>query len=323
VLPHEHRHALDEIERQLPRRKRRYLGRRDSAHRAKERVAKNARALRAGRENEMRLRGRADAAQRRLDDPGRMTGPDHEVERGLSKSAYFAILLVVGAVSFAIDRGSMLSLLLPLGLTTLVAVFVTVAQLLAAHFAGHTLRREHHSISPAVNLGRFERQLARVCFGLGIAVAVTLAAIRTAGSGPLTGVLFGLVAVLAFVVAVFASYMYSHDGVSALERCTRSAARASRLAAQDMKALLKAIAIWRSRCESFIDDAGRLCLFVDHALDAADDAWQRNHPGQSLDVRRDFPWLSEARLVSTGTLPTSLDVTDVLVEAGIEPAQVL
>lgn len=322
-LPHEYQHAEDELLRRQPRLRRRWLRKRNRAHRSKEKVARDARQVSTSRAEEAQRQERTEGALQRLRDRGRGTGPDHDVERGLSTAAYVLIMAVVAALQFVIDRGAMLTLLLPLGLTTAAAVFVTAVQLFAAHFAGHLLRREHHSVFPAVNIGRFEIGLGRACLVFGVAIAVVLAVIRAAGGGLLSAVLFALVGVLAFVVAVVASYAYAHDGVAAVDRTRRQQARARRLAAHDMRRLLKSLAAWRAACQAFCSQSTLLCAFVDHAFDAAADSYARNHPEESLPVRPELPWLNEARLASHGVLPGSLDVSNVLLEAGVDPAEVL
>ena len=230
-------------------------------------------------------------AQARLDGENRLPrGPYDGPTRPVPTWVYAVVILLAWVLGYAIDRGALLVLELPLDLTRAIALMAVVVQLLAAHFGGHLLRRRHDAVDPLVR-GRAETLLAATCLVGAFTVSAVLALIRGLSSGLLAGALFLVLGVLDMAVTVVAAYLHTHEGLSAVERARRHERYLRWRLARATRWLRRGVARARAAHDTTRRAAVRLLLTYRQGLGAAADMWQRNNPATPFPQQPDPAWI--------------------------------
>lgn len=294
------------------------------ASRRKEGVGKAAEDLQRGRSVAGEAAADADNARSLR---ARLPRTGHAADsgrHGMPLWLYLLVLALAGVGAWLVDQGSLLVLELPLVLTQAIALSLVLVKLLAAHWGGHVRRRCHQSVHARLDVGRTEIGLGWACIIGGYALALAVAAVRTiSGGGVWTGVIFALLGVLDFTVALVASYVYANDTASAHDQARRRATRKAKYATYDYKLLLRHVARWRAACVAVVSAAAAVVAEAEAIREAGLDNYRRNHPGEIEPVWDEPSWLDGVRSVAHGNLPPHLDIRPLLTAAGIDPDEVL
>lgn len=309
-LPHELAHALGQFERELPGLEKAFR----KAWRGVERAIPKVRMCRADRgrfARELRRAfGREHAAEARLTDSHPVGHPDDRGRRGLSTVGYVLLVALIAAIEFNIDRGALLVLLLPAGLTSAMAVGLVAVSILAAHTAGRVFRRGHDVADKLTNLGWREVMLGRFAFGGGIALAVAVALIRGYHSGLLAGLLFGVAGTLLFLAMVYAAYLHESGAVDHRNQTRRERRRGERRLVDAEGQQAKAEGRYRQALERLRAAAAHLVGRLDQTVRAGQVTWTANHPEGEAPAWQEPGWLTDRRRVANGEIPDALRVDD-------------
>lgn len=305
-LPHELVHALGELDRELPGLEAGFR----KAWKGVDREVPKVRMCRADRRRFLReakaaLR-REEAAESRLEASHPVGHPDDRGRRGLSTVGYVLLVALIAAIEFNIDRGALLVLLLPAGLTTALAIGLVAVSILAAHTAGRVFRRGHDVADKLTNLGWREVMIGRFAFGGGIALALSVALIRGFHSGLLAGLLFGVAGTVAFLAMVYAAYLHESGAVDHRNQTRRELRRAEKRWVDAEGEVAKAEGRYQRALERLRASAAGLVGRVDQIIRAGQVSWATNHPDQPLPAWQEPSWLTDRRRVANGEVPPVL-----------------
>ena len=305
-LPHELVHALAELDRELPGLDATFR----KAWKDVERAVPKVRMCRADRrrfDREARAALRHEGvAESRLEASHAVGHPDDRGRRGLSTVGYVLLVALIAAVEFNIDRGALLVLLLPAGLTMALAIGLVAVSILAAHTAGRVFRRGHDVADKLTNLGWREVMIGRLAFGGGIAMALSIALIRGFHSGVLAGLLFAVAGTVGFLAMVYAAYLHESGAVDHRNQTRRERRRAEKRLVDAEGQVAKAEGRYQRALERLRASAAGLVGRVDQIIRAGRVSWTTNHPDQLLPAWQEPGWLTDRRRVANGEVPLVL-----------------
>lgn len=247
-------------------------------------------------------------------DPRPSPHPHDQGGRGLSTFAYIALLVVIGYFQFNVDRGSLLVLRLPLGVTEVLALSLVVISILAAHWTGVVWRRSHDMDPGDAESGQ-ETLLGRTTLAGGIALALVVAAVRGIYAGWLSGVLFAVAGFVLFLVMCFAAYLHHNGAVSRRARSLRSHHRRQRVVRDADSQLAKAEAAYQMACRDLKRVAAGAVERVDQILLAARQRALRRKDATPPPPAADPDSLQELRRMAQGELPPELALDEAAVPA--------
>jgi hypothetical protein len=156
-------------------------------------------------------RRESDAVRRRTP-PLRFPWDGHA--RALPTVGLVAVLAVCVTIDYLVDRNALQVLLLPLRVTQALAMFIAVAQTLAAHTVGHLRRRMAEAADP--DALHHERVTMWVLTGLVATTVAGLAVFRGMQGAALLGLVMFAVGAAASAVAATAAYLHANSRLSAL-----------------------------------------------------------------------------------------------------------